>query len=110
MSIENAGSVDGLGISKNDGKAVLTISDHLSWENEKIHFDLLERKIGSYLNFIKSGQLFEVLPNSQDREVRIELIYQCPLSDMASTFLNAAKQQLQSMGVELTYEPLPENY
>jgi hypothetical protein len=110
MSIEDSGSIDNLGISKGDGKAVLVISDHLNWEDEKTHFNLLEKKIGKYLGFIKSGQLLEVLPDSKDKDVRIELIYQFQPSEMASRFLSAAKQQLQSMGVELTYKELPEGY
>ncbi len=110
MSIEDAGSIDNLGISKVDGKAVLVISDHLNWEDEKYHFDLLEKKVGGYLGLIKSGQLFEVLPDSKGREVRIELIYQFQPSEMALRFLSTAKQQLQPMGVELTYKKLPEGY
>ena len=45
MTIENINSVDGMGISKADGKAVLTIADHLDWSDEPHHFDLLEKKI-----------------------------------------------------------------
>lgn len=46
MSIEDSGSIDNLGISKGDGKAVLVISGHLNWEDEQTHFNLLETKIG----------------------------------------------------------------
>jgi hypothetical protein len=110
MSVEDAGSIDNMGISKSDGKVVLAISDHLSWENEKSHFNLLEKKIGGYLEFVKSGQFVAVLPDSRNKDVRIELIYQFQPSEVASRFLSAAKQQLQSMGVELTYRALPEGY
>lgn len=41
MSIERSDVVDGLGISRVDGKVVLTISDHLRWDEPKKHFELL---------------------------------------------------------------------
>lgn len=110
MTIENSNSVDGMGTSKSDGKVVLTIADHLDWSDEQRHFDLLERKIGTYLGFIKSGQLLEKMPAAQGRAVRIEVFYQYEPSFMGLRFLNAAKQQLQDMGVELAYGALPAKY
>jgi hypothetical protein len=110
MSIEDAGSIDGLGVSNVDGKVVLVISDHLDWVDERHHFDLLERKIGGYLGFIKSGQLLAAVPDSQDRDVRIELVHQFLPGETASLFLAAAERQLRTMGVELTYKELPEGY
>ncbi|WP_051711574.1 DUF6572 domain-containing protein [Andreprevotia chitinilytica] len=109
MTVEDSSLVDGLGISKRDGKGVLTIADHLDWQDESMHFALLEKKIGRYLSFIKSGQFLEVLPNSQGRAIRIELIYQHQPSEEASRFLGAAKKQLDAMGVEFAYSALPEN-
>ena len=110
MSVENSNSVDGMGISKADGKVVLTIADHLDWSDEQHHFKLIERKIGSYVGFINSGQLEEVLPAAKGCPVRIELIYQYKPSELGSRFLNAAKQQLKSMNVELAFGALPPQY
>jgi hypothetical protein len=110
MSIEDCGTIDGLGISKVDGKAVLMISDHLDWEDERAHVNLLEQKIGRYLGFIKSGQLLEALPESTGRDVRIELIYQHSPIEVALLFLLAAQRQLESLGVEFTYARLPQGY
>lgn len=110
MTVENSNSVDGMGISKADGKAVLTISDHLDWSDEQRHFDLLEKKIGAYLGFIKSGQLQEALPAAKGCSVRIEVIYQHEPSELGSRFLSAARQQLQGADVELAYNPLPSWY
>lgn len=110
MTVENADIVDGAGISKGDGKVVLTISDHLTWENEASHFTLLEGKIDRYIDFIKSGQLISVFPISQGRSVRIEIICQYPPSELASNFLSTAKKRLKAMDIELSYYPLPEGY
>jgi len=110
MTIENSGSIDGMVISKTDGKVVLQISDHLDWVNVERHCDLLEKKIGAYLGFVQSGQLQERLPKAVGRSVRISVIYQHEPSEFGFKFLNAAKQQLQESGFELNYGALPSNY
>lgn len=110
MSIENTGVVDSMGISKVDQKAVLLISDHLDWSDEATHFQLFEQKITKYLGFIRSGQLVESLPNAKGRPIRIELVQQYQPTENALRFLKAAKQQLEEMGLEFTFHPLPTGY
>jgi hypothetical protein len=110
MTIENPDSVDGMGISKSDGKVVLTISDHVEWSDEKKHFNLIEKKINAYLDFIRGGQMLEALPNSKGREIRIEIIYQHHPSDIGGRFLMAAKRQLWAEGVDLVYKALSDKY
>jgi hypothetical protein len=110
MTIDNSSSVDGLGISRVDGKAVLTIADHLDWASEPEHLHMIERKLGNYLGFIRSGQIHEALAESRGRRVRIELIHQFPPDDDATRFLEAASRQLSDMDVEFTYHALPAGY
>ena len=71
---------------------------------------MFERKISKYLDFIRSGQLLEVLPRAKDRPIRIELVQQCQPTERALHFLNAAKEQLAEMGLEFTFHPLPSGY
>lgn len=108
MTIENFETIDGVGISKESGEVVLQISDHLEWEDSAIHFNLIEKKIGSYLNFIQGGQLFEVVPEAKDRSIRIDIICKFEPSELALKFLTAAMQQLKLMGVALSYGMLPD--
>lgn len=110
MAIDNPSSVDGLGISRADGKAVLTIADHLDWASVPDHLRMIERKLGNYLGFIRSGQIYEALAESRGRSVRIELIHQFPPDDEGKRFLEAAKLQLSEMGVEFAYQALPDGY
>lgn len=110
MSIEDSGVIDSIGVSKVDQKAVLLISDHLDWADEKGHFEVFEQKISKYLDFIKSGQLLETLPHAKDRPIRIELVQQYKPTENGLRFLNAAKQQLAEMGLEFTFHPLPAGY
>ncbi|GAA0682119.1 hypothetical protein ISN75_19875 [Dyella marensis] len=110
MTIEDDRVVDSLGISKLDRKVVLLISDHLDWEDEEGHVRLFERKISCYLDFIRSGQIFESLPGAVGFPVRIELVQQYKPSESALRILNAAKQQLGEMRYEFSFHPLPAGY
>ena len=107
MSIEESGMIDSMGVSRVDQKAVLLISDHLEWVEEGRHFSLVQQKISSYLDFIRSGQLLEVLPRAEGRPIRIELAYKYQPTESALGFLNATKEQLAGTGLEFTFHPLP---
>lgn len=110
MTIENAGIIDGAGTDKATGEIVLTISDHLSWEDEETHFRLIEKKISGYLDFIRSGQVLKSFPQAQQTPIRIKLIHQYPLTDSASRFLLAAQRQLEKLTIAFSYGQLPPGY
>ena len=110
MSIEKSHAVDGLGVSRLDGKIILIISDHLAWRDTQQHFDLLEKKVNAYLSFVASGQLYEVLPDARDKGIRIELIHEHAPDEKAIEFLTAIKEQLNSIGLEFMATTLPEGY
>ena len=53
LSIEQTDVVDFMGIDKLTGEIVLTISDHLEWNDaDEEHLWLLQEKINAYLRFI----------------------------------------------------------
>ena len=110
MTIENSEVVDGAGIDKETGEIMLTISDHLLWDNEPAHCRLIEKKIGRYLDFLRSGQIWEQFPQAVRGVVRINLIYKCPPSASGREFLSAAQRQLETEGIRFSYGPLPFDY
>ncbi|AMP01568.1 hypothetical protein CAter282_3786 [Collimonas arenae] len=110
MTVENAGVIDAAGIAKDSGEVVLTISDHLPWHNEPEHFRFLERKIGKYLDFIQSGQLLESIPQAEGRAIRISIFCKYKPNESAAIFLRAAQQQLDEVGVGLSFATLPDGY
>lgn len=102
--------IDALGISKETGEVVLTISDHLTWENPSQHFEILESKIGRYLDFIQSGQLLESVPDAVNPQVRISIFCKYEPSVQAHNFLTAAERQLADVGVKLSFGEMPDGY
>ena len=97
MSIEQIEVIDAIGIDKETDEVVLTISDHLPWDDE--HMFLLQDKLNTYLEFIESEQLNDVYPEALNRSVRINITCAYEPSDFALEFL----QNVKNIGVNLTY-------
>ena len=110
MPIDNPEKVDGLGMDKATGEAVLLIADHLDWSDLDVHADLLTQKIEAYLNFIRSGQLMRVLPEAEGQPVKIALYHQHEPSSRGKQLLENAKAQLAELGITLAYGALPRGY
>ena len=89
MSVNQTDTIDVISTTP-DGKVVLTISDHHSWD-ETWHFQLLQDKINAYLQFIESGQIFEDYPSAVGKELIIETVMKFEPSDEGTTFLEKAK-------------------
>jgi hypothetical protein len=110
MSVDNSEVVDGAGISKETGEVVLTISDHLNWDDEQSHIELIEQKIGRYIQFVESGQLLEAIPTAKDRAIHIRLFLQFSPPNSASKLLLAATAQLAERSLQFSFGPLPDAY
>lgn len=110
MAIDDAGSVDAVGIDPETGDAMMIISDHLDWSDVVAHMNALQAKVGAYLGFMSSGQLDEALPEGAGRKRRIGVIQQFEPTDMAHQLLQGIAQQLAAFDVAFVYGPLPEGY
>jgi len=106
MSVEDPEVVDFIGTDKITGRVVLTISDHLPWDND--HLPVLEKKISRYVDFVTSGQLAERRPDAQGKPVEISIVFKHELSDEAQRILKAAQQDIGKLGMILTYHALDE--
>lgn len=110
MAIDDAGSIDALGIEPETGHALLIISDHLDWSDTVAHMNALQAKVGGYLSFISSGQLDEALPEGAGRPRKIGIIQQYEPTEIAHQLLQGIGQQLAAFDVAFGYGPLPEGY
>jgi hypothetical protein len=106
MSVEDPEVVDFIGTDKETGRVVLSISDHLPWN--KNHFSILEKKISKYVDFVKSGQLLEARPDAHGRAVEISIVFKHELSDEARRILVTAQEDVQKLGMILSYHRLDE--
>lgn len=84
-----------------DGYVVLTISDHLEWDEEGEHLIALQTKINNYLDGIESGQLIAQYPNANGKKILIQIMAKFRPDPKGYQFLRAAKNTLKSAGYGL---------
>jgi len=106
MSVEKAGVIDAIGVEKNSGKVILTISDHLGWEDESGHLSTLQAKLNSYLAFIESGEMLESYPDARGRDVIIDVVGKDLPTPNAERFLEKAGKELARAGLVLRFKVL----
>ena len=104
MSINQTNIIDAIGIS-HEGKVILTISDHHSWD-VTWHLQLLQDKINAYLQFIESGQILEDYPSAAEKEVVIETVMKYQPTSVAISFLQEAKEIIKGAGLGFTWKVL----
>lgn len=110
MTIEQIDKVDGMGFDAANGEVVLIISDHLDWKDHNRHFAVLEQKLGSYIDFVQSGQLKDTMSQSVGKSTRIKLVHQHTPPVEAKLILDSISQQLSEMDLAFSYESLPSTY
>src|ERR1700712_4826355 len=97
MSVENVNVIDFVSIDKNDN-VVLTISDHLEWDEENKHLLLLQDKINQYLVCIEGGSLLESYPIAKDRNIIIEIVSKFSPNRDGFMFFSRVKEVIESAG------------
>ena len=110
MSIDQIDKIDVVNIDTNSGDVWLTISDHLSWDQEEgEHLLLLQNKLNAYLRFIESGEVFVKFPEARGRKVVINLVGKFLLSDQANLFFTKARTTVNDAGSSLQFKLMPSN-
>ena len=104
MSVNQTDTIDVI-VTSPDGKVVLTISDHHSWD-ETWHLQLLQDKINAYLQFIESGQISDNYPNAAGRELIIETVMKYEPNQEGISFLEKAKQIVTKAGIGFQWRVL----
>jgi hypothetical protein len=95
MSVDNSKVIDSISLDK-EGNVVLTISDHLPWDEKNEHLLILQDKINAYLEFIENGELIENYPDANGREILINIITKYLPNTTAELFLKRTKDKSKS--------------
>lgn len=103
MSIEQRRVIDFVGISKEDGRVILTISDHLPWLPDNQHLLILQNKINDYLAFLESGEIYDSYPQAHGREIEIQIVCKYhPVGD-GVRFLELARETVSKAGFHFSF-------
>jgi hypothetical protein len=104
MSIIEKDKIDLIGVDKVSKEAILTITDHLNWEDELFHLSALQDKINAYLSFIESGEIYDSYPDAVNKSIAIEIVSEYPLSLNAKEFMTRVRGVLYDLDIKLIFE------
>ena len=105
MAVENLEVIDVVSIDLY-GRAVLTISDELKWDDGNEHLLVLQNKINAYLNAIEGGGLYENYPNAEGRDIIINVVAKYKPTAEAKAFLRKAEEILEAAGYGFAFSVL----
>jgi hypothetical protein len=97
MSVEQTNKIDFMSTAP-DGEVVLTISDHLPWDQDS-HLPLLQEKLNVYLAFIHSEQLLAEYPAASESPVAIRVCMQFDPPEKAVIFLTHVRNALADRSI-----------
>jgi len=67
MSIEQHNVIDFARVDSQSGEVVLSITDHLDWNNSNEHLWQLQEKFNAYLRYIESGEILKKYPEAKNQ-------------------------------------------
>lgn len=106
MTVEQTNLVDFVSVISSRNEVVLTISDHLEWDDKNEHILLLQEKLNSYLAFIESGELLSSYPSAKGKSVVVDVVCRHPLNVAASEFFDRGVSIFERAGFRLTHQVL----
>ena len=101
MSVEDSKIIDAIATDPK-GNIILTISDHLEWDEKLEHLLVLQNKIIDYLSFIESGQIYIDYPTAKGKNIVINIFAKFIPNEPAKKFLRIAMETIRSAGYDLT--------
>jgi hypothetical protein len=101
MSVVETDKIDAIGTDKVSGDIILTISDHLDWDDGLQHLEILQEKLNSYIEFIEGGQILEDYPNSIGKKMIIEIVSKFQYNEQGNDFIEKVKPIIQSIGADI---------
>lgn len=109
MTVQEAQVIDLVGVENLTGKLVLTIVDHLDWEDRDEHLKSLVAKLNCYIAVVETKEILESYPDSRGREVIVDVLHMYSLSDdpVVTSFFVQATKTLSAIGIELRVKQLP---
>jgi hypothetical protein len=104
MSVEEAESIDVISVDKQTGEVILTVSDHMDWEDGLKHQTILQAKLNAYLRFVESGEILQRYPKAKDRRVVFCVVFKFAPNHQGQEFLARVRQVVESAGIRFRSE------
>jgi len=100
VTIEQARVIDFVTIA-HSGECLLTISDHLPWDDVTEHLRSLQKKIYAYLDFIEGGEVSKNFPEAAGRPLVIDIVMKYAAPTSVQWFFDRVREPVQGAGANL---------
>lgn len=111
MSIADPMVVDR--VAKRPGGAAISLiaTDHLEWglDDDQAHRDLVLHKLGNYVGYCHSGDLYRDYPDAEGRKIWVEVITQYSLTPAAVEFYRGVRESLATEGLSFDVRSISES-
>jgi hypothetical protein len=104
MTVTNPGVIDAMGLDKRTNEAVLTLIDHLEWQDIAEHTRLLAEKLNRYFGFIEAGEIYASYPDAKGRKLRINIICRFKPTTAGLVFLEKSRNVAGEYECALSWE------
>lgn len=101
MALDKPNSVDAIGIEKDTGTTILTITDSWDWTDEQKHLLALQAKLNAYFSFVESGEIFDSYPDARGRRIIIDVVGKFPVPKVGVNFLKQAAEACADLGINI---------
>lgn len=107
MSVEDKNKIDAISTNK-ENQVVLTISDHLEWNENNEHLIILQDKVNSYMDFLESGQIYESYPSAVGKKIMIQIVFKFLPNRKGEEFIGKVEEIIKANGYNFNFYQLVE--
>lgn len=106
MSILEVEKIDFISIDKKSQRVILSISDHLEFDEKNEHLIILQNKVNAYLGAIETGQILKSYPKARGKNYEIRIYFQYSPTDECIKFLKQVMEILSEKNILLSMHRL----
>lgn len=104
MSVQDPKVIDFVSLACEPDTALLIVSDHMEWKDNREHELALQEKLNGYLRFVESGELYIRLPKAKGKRIEFRVVFQHGPDEKGGAFLDRVKVAIQNAGFSFSYQ------
>jgi hypothetical protein len=101
MSLHDVDAIDYIGVNVLFKRVYAGLFDDLDWRDERVHQDLLTKKIDRYIRYFRSGQLLLNYPKVRGYEIMLEYVSMHPMTPSALEYWKTRERIIVEAGYKV---------
>ena len=110
VTVERTKVIDIISLDKRTGQVILTVSDHLEWNDSTRHQEILQAKLNAYLAFVESGEILDKYPDAMERKIVFKVVLKFKPDPEGRAFLYRAQNVIENAGFSFVCDVFAESY